>query len=146
PTGQCNHTTPLRASADRRAPIFNLAHGSTGGVANLITTIVGGAVYRGSAIPELRGAYLFAEFYPNRPVRALYQCGDETSPVTTISKRCDPNTPDAPCFVPQNGAPELRQVGAIAYGNDGELYSPANGNGILQVGPVPPRGRRLSGC
>lgn len=138
PSGQCNNNTPLRAGTDRRAPIYNLAHGSTGGVANLITTIVGGAVYRGNAIPELRGAYLFGEFYPNRPMRALYQCGDETSPVTTIAKRCDPNTPNAPCFVPQNGAPELRQVGAIVYGNDGELYIPANGNAILKIVPVAP--------
>jgi glucose/arabinose dehydrogenase len=136
PSGQCNNNTPLRAGTDRRSPIYNLAHGSTGGVANLITTIVGGAVYRGKAIPELRGAYLFGEFYPNRPMRALYQCGDETSPVTTIAKRCDPNTPNAPCFVPQNGAPELRQVGAIVYGNDGELYIPANGNAILKIVPV----------
>jgi glucose/arabinose dehydrogenase len=136
PSAQCNNDTPLRAGSTRRAPIFNLAHGSTGGVANLITTVVGGAVYRGSAIPELQGAYLFSEFYPNRPVRALYQCGNETSPVTDIAKRCDPNTPNAACFVPQDGAPELRQVGAIVYGNDGELYIPANGNAILKIVPV----------
>src|SRR5690606_42049900 len=69
-----------------------LAHGSSGGVSNLIVAIVGGAVYRGAAIPELYGAYLFGEFYPNRPMRALYQCGSETSEVTLIQKRCDPNT------------------------------------------------------
>ena len=33
-------------------------------------TVIGGFVYRGSAIPALRGAYLFGDFY-NPPVRAL---------------------------------------------------------------------------
>jgi hypothetical protein len=137
PTQQCASNTTLRSGSTRTNPIFNLTHGSTGGVSNLIVAIVGGSVYRGSAIPALQGTYLFAEFYPNRPVRALYQCGNETSDVTVIDKRCDPNTPDAACFVPVGGAPELRQVGAIVEGNDGELYIPANGNALLKIVPAP---------
>lgn len=137
PTQQCASQTQLRAGSERVAPIFNLTHGSSGGVSNLIVAIVGGQVYRGAAIPELYGAYLFGEFYPNRPMRALYQCGSQTSEVTLIQKRCDPNTPDAPCFVPVNGAPQLAQVGAIIQGNDGELYIPANGNALLKIVPAP---------
>jgi glucose/arabinose dehydrogenase len=137
PTGQCASNTDLRSGSTRTNPIFNLAHGSEGGVSNLIVAIVGGAVYRGSAIPALQGAYLFAEFYPNRPMRALYQCGTQTSEVTVIQKRCDPNTPDAPCFVPVGGAPQLSQVGSIVQGNDGELYIPANGNTLLKIVPAP---------
>ena len=137
PTQQCASNTQLRAGSTRTDPIFNLAHGSSGGVSNLIVAIVGGAVYRGAAIPELYGAYLFGEFYPNRPMRALYQCGSETSEVTLIQKRCDPNTPDAPCFTPVNGAPQLSQVGAIVQGEDGELYIPANGNALLKIVPAP---------
>jgi glucose/arabinose dehydrogenase len=136
PTQQCGSNTELRAGSTRTDPIFNLAHGSEGGVSNLIVAIVGGAVYRGSAVPELYGAYLFSEFYPNRPLRALYRCGDRTSEVTVIQKRCDPNTPDAACFTPVGGAPQLSQTGAIIEGNDGELYIPANGNAILKIVPA----------
>jgi glucose/arabinose dehydrogenase len=137
PSAQCASMTDLRSGSTRTNPIFNLAHGSQGGVSNLIVAIVGGAVYRGSAIPALQGTYLFSEFYPNRPVRALYQCGTETSEVTLIQKRCDPNTPDEACFTPVGGAPELSQVGSIVQGNDGELYIPANGNTILKIVPAP---------
>jgi glucose/arabinose dehydrogenase len=137
PTGQCASNTALRAGSTHSQPIFNLAHGSTGGVSNLIVAIVGGAVYRGSAVPELYGAYLFGEFYPNRPMRALYQCGSETSDVLEIQKICDPNTPDAACFTAAGGAPDLRQVGAVVRGNDGELYLPANGNALLKIVPTP---------
>jgi glucose/arabinose dehydrogenase len=137
PTSQCASTTELRAGSTRTQPIFNLAHGSEGGVSNLIVAIVGGQVYRGSAIPELSGVYLFGEFYPNRPMRALYQCGSQTSEVLEIQKICDPNTPDAACFTPVGNAPDLRQVGAIVRGNDGELYLPANGNALLKIVPAP---------
>jgi len=137
PTSQCASTTDLRTGTTRTQPIFNLAHGSDGGASNLIVAIVGGQVYRGSAIPELFGTYLFGEFYPNRPMRALYQCGSQTSEVIEIDKICDPNTPDAPCFTPLDDAPDLRQVGAIVRGNDGELYLPANGNALLKIVPAP---------
>jgi hypothetical protein len=103
----------------------------------LVVAIVGGQVYRGTAIPQLQGAYLFGEFYPNRPMRALYQCGAQTSPVTVIQKRCDPNTPNMACFAPVNGAPALGQVGAIVTGNDGELYLAANGNALMKVVAAP---------
>lgn len=136
PNGQCASTTDLRAGSTRTDPIFVLDHGSEGGVSNLIVATVGGQVYRGSAIPELYGAYLFGEFYPNRPMRALYQCGSETSEVIEIDKICDPNTPDAACFSPIGDAPDLRQVGAIVRGNDGELYIPANGNALLKIVPA----------
>jgi glucose/arabinose dehydrogenase len=137
PTTQCQSNTQLRSGSTRTSPIFNLAHGSSGGVSNLIVAIVGGSVYRGSAIPTLSGAYLFGEFYPNRPMRALYQCGTTTSEVAVIQKRCDPNTPNAACFAPVGGAPELSQVAAIVEGHDKELYIPANGNTLLKIVPAP---------
>lgn len=137
PASQCNSTTPLRAGSSRTNPIFNLSHGNEGGSANLLTAIVGGAVYHGTAIPALSGVYLFGEFYPNRPMRALYQCGDQTSEVTSVAKRCDPNQPNAPCFKPVGDAPELVHVGSIVTGNDKELYLAANGNTLLKVVPAP---------
>lgn len=137
PIAQCNSTTALRAGTTRKNPIFNLSHGAQGGSSNLLTTIVGGTVYRGTTVSQLSGAYLFGEFYPNRPMRALYQCGDETSDITEIQKRCDPNQPNVPCFTPVDGAPELVQVGAIVRGHDGEIYLAANGNTLLKVVPAP---------
>jgi glucose/arabinose dehydrogenase len=137
PSQQCASNTPLRSGSTRTNPIFNLAHGSSGGVSNLIVAVVGGSVYRGSTIPQLSGAYLFGEYYPNRPMRALYQCGTQTSEVSVIQKRCDPNTPNAACFAPVNGAPELSQVAAIVEGHDKELYIPANGNALLKIVPAP---------
>lgn len=132
----CQTNISLAQGATHTPPIFDLPH-TNGGAQNLLTTIVGGTVYRGTAIPELRGAYLFAEFYPNRPLRALYQCGDQTSEITTIEKRCDPNRPDVACFVSVGNAPALAQVAAIVRGNDGELYIPANGNALLKIVPAP---------
>jgi glucose/arabinose dehydrogenase len=38
-------------------------------------TVIGGFVYRGTAIPELRGAYLFGDFY-NPSVRVLFRSGN----------------------------------------------------------------------
>lgn len=132
----CATNIALAQGATHTSPVFDLPH-TNGGAQNLLTTIVGGAVYRGTAIAELRGAYLFAEFYPNRPVRALYQCGEQTSEITTIEKRCDPNQPNVACFVSVGGAPALAQVAAIVEGNDGELYIPANGNALLKIVPAP---------
>jgi len=127
---------PLAPGATHTPPIFDLPH-VNGGAQSLLTTIVGGSVYRGSAIPDLRGAYIFAEFYPNGAMRALYQCGDQTSEVTEIKKRCDPNQPNAACFQSLDGDNDLVQVGAIVQGNDGELYIAANGNALLKIVPAP---------
>lgn len=137
PIAQCNSTVEMRAGSTRKDPIFNLSHGAQGGSSNLLTAIVGGTVYRGTTVSQLSGAYLFGEFYPNRPMRALYQCGDQTSAITEIQKRCDPNQPNQPCFTPVGGAPELVQVGAIVQGHDGEIYLAANGNALLKVVPAP---------
>jgi glucose/arabinose dehydrogenase len=56
-----------------------LPKGSTGPVYDygrgLGATVVGGYVYRGSAIPALRGAYVFADFY-NPQIRLLVPRGD----------------------------------------------------------------------
>jgi hypothetical protein len=61
-------------------------------------SVTGGYVYRGEAIPDLRGAYLFSDFCDGR-VRALVQedgqvvaerdLGIETSEVTTFGQGAD---------------------------------------------------------
>lgn len=80
------------------------------------TTIIGGAVYRGSAIPALRGKYVFADFLRNT---ASYLSFDETtgqvSGITDISGDLDyPSSPTC-----------------LANGSDGELYLTSYSNGAL---------------
>jgi glucose/arabinose dehydrogenase len=53
---------------DTVGPVYDYGRG-------LGATVVGGYVYRGSAIPALRGAYLFADFY-NPAIRMLVRRGE----------------------------------------------------------------------
>ncbi|HEX6884700.1 MAG TPA: PQQ-dependent sugar dehydrogenase [Planctomycetota bacterium] len=46
-------------------PIHAYAHGNPPAPANFVCTVVGGYVYRGSAIPALRGHYLLADYCGN---------------------------------------------------------------------------------
>ncbi len=91
-------------------------------------SVIGGTVYRGSAVPKLAGAYLTGDYTGARMV-AFYQCDSTTSPVTIISKQCDPNMPNAACF---QGA-QLDSLVAIVEDNAGELYFVANRNSLLKV-------------
>lgn len=133
----CPGATSLRPGSTHTPPIHTISHGADAGAADLVVAVVGGTVYRGSAIPELYGAYLFGEYYAGRDMGALYQCGDVTSDVVRIRKSCDANFPNDPCFLPQGGAPALGEVGAVIVGSDGELYLPANNNALLKIVPVP---------
>jgi hypothetical protein len=91
-------------------------------------SVIGGTVYRGSAVPKLAGAYLTGDYTGVRMV-AFYQCDTTTSPVTTIRKECDPNMPMEACF---QGA-QLDSLVAIVEDNAGELYFVANRNALLKV-------------
>lgn len=99
-------------------------------------SIVGGVVYRGSAIAALQGAYVFGDVYGDR-MNALYQCGSRTSAPAILRKTCDPNYPEEACFVPLSGAPELGDLTAIVEDDAGELYFVANGSDLLAVVPLP---------
>jgi|GEM_PF-1066220 len=133
----CNTTIKLAQGATHTPPIATIAHPTGSGASTLVYAIVAGTVYRGSAIPDLYGAFLFGEYYANHDMRALYQCGNQTSPVVSIHKQCDLNKPNDPCFEPVGGAPELAEVGAIVEGNDKELYLAANSNTLLKIVPAP---------
>lgn len=133
----CSTSVKLADGASHTPPIATIAHPSGSGASSLVYAIVGGTVYRGSAIPELYGAYFYGEYYANHDMRALYQCGERTSPVTLIHKQCDLNLPDEPCFVPDGDTPDLTEVGAIVQGNDGELYLAANTNALFKIVPAP---------
>jgi glucose/arabinose dehydrogenase len=133
----CNTSVKIAAGATHTPPITSIKHPTGTGASNLVYAIVGGRVYRGSAIPELYGAYLFGEYYANHDMRALYQCGSTTSAVRSIHKQCDPNLPNDACFVPVGNTPPLAEVAAVIQGNDGELYLPANNNTLLKIVPSP---------
>jgi glucose/arabinose dehydrogenase len=128
----CPMGTPLRSGSTHTTPIHVIDGTST---TSLVIAVMGGAVYRGSAIPRLYGAYLFGEYYPGRPMGALFRCKGQTSPVTTIRKQCDPNAPNDPCFAAPSGGSGISELGAIIAGNDKELYIVANGTSLLKVAP-----------
>ncbi len=132
----CATNVKLAAGATHTPPIATIKHPTGSGASNLVYAIVGGTVYRGSAVPELYGAYLFGEYYANHDMRALYQCGDQTSPVRLIHKQCDPNLPGDACFASVGSTPPLTEVAAIVQGNDGELYLVANSNALLKIVPA----------
>ncbi len=99
--GPSPHTPPI-LSIDRRS-------GSDDPFADY-SSIVGGRVYRGSAIPALRGVYLFADF-SGAELGTLRYCNGQVS---------------APVAMPLSQIPvsmgSLDSITSIVEGNDGELY------------------------
>ena len=73
-------------------------------------SIVGGRVYRGDAIPELRGVYLFADF-AGAELGALRYCNGSASSAVAIPLSEIPATSGS-----------LTNISSIVEGNDGELY------------------------
>jgi len=128
----CPSGTPLRSGSTHTPPIHIIDGTST---TALTIAVIGGSVYRGSAIPRLYGVYVFGEYYPGRPMGALVRCKGQTSPVTPIRKQCDPNAPNDPCFAAPSGGSGISELGAIISGNDKELYIVANGTSLLKVVP-----------
>jgi glucose/arabinose dehydrogenase len=98
------------------------------------SSIVGGVVYRGAAIPALTGTYLFGDYTGARMV-ALKHCGTQTSGATIIRKQCSSSAPGERCFGSVGGAAINSELTAIVEGNDGEIYFVANRNTVLKVVP-----------
>ena len=91
-------------------PVVEYAHGDSS------LSVVGGYVYRGSAIPELRGVYLFADFYQPGPIYGVFY-----DPET--------NEPEAR----QLGQMNDRMLGTFAQDVDGELYAADFFGGIYKI-------------
>ena len=88
-------------SEDFTDPAYSYPFGSTR------ATVIGGAVYRGSAVPGLRGKYLFADHLKNAVYYLTFDEQTKTvSGVTDISEDLD--YPSGPT--------------SIATGHDGEIY------------------------
>jgi glucose/arabinose dehydrogenase len=126
-------------------PIFFTTHGGGGGLAPACSTspfcdyssIVAGAVYRGSAIPALKGAFLFGDWAGDN-MAALYHCGDKTSEVTPIDYTRDVNVPDDGYFVSVgDGVPAIASLTQIVEDHARELYLVVNENALLQIVPAP---------
>lgn len=128
---------PLRAGSTHTKPVFTVDRSpdATGPFADY-NAIIGGIVYRGKALSGVQGAYVFGA---NRGARlgALTQCGNVTSPVTPITKQCDPNTPDEACLRRLDNGPVFNDLRAIVEDHDGEMYVIANGDSLLKVVPSP---------
>ena len=80
-------------------------------------SVVGGYVYRGAAMPELVGRYIYGDFYSG----AIWAVAEGSEPVELLSG-------------------SGHAFGAFGEGNDGELYGLDYGGGIWQLAPNPDAG------
>jgi glucose/arabinose dehydrogenase len=82
-------------------------------------SVTGGYVYRGDAIPELQGSYIFGDFVPPCPIFATEPAedGDKPWPMTALV------VPDS-----ENGRPD-GSIPPFARDQDGEVYVLTTGRG-----------------
>ncbi|WP_433926828.1 sorbosone dehydrogenase family protein [Sorangium cellulosum] len=130
----CNGRTLREGTTDTK-PIVDIDRRRTAtGPFRDYVSVVGGYVYRGAALPQLRGVYLFGDYTGER-MGAIMQCGTQTSPITQILKNRDPNTPNAPAFARQGGLPTFEDLTAIVEDDAGELYFVANRDSLVKIVP-----------
>lgn len=79
------------------------------------TSITGGYVYRGAAIPNLAGRYVFGDFISGR----IFDISESTQPTLTIT----------------NGLASGLSISSFAQANDGELYVVDYGGEIYRISP-----------
>lgn len=97
-------------------PLFELYHLAPTGESESVT-IVGGYVYRGSAIPELQGSYVFADFGERDPLNLseLYYGAPSTTGASTRDDTFG-------FIIDPDGEPLPERVYSIAEDELGELY------------------------
>ena len=117
------HTLPI-VEVDRRSA-------ATGPFSDY-KSVIGGSVYRGSAIPFLWGVYLFGDYVGDR-MGALYQCGSVTSEITPVHRNCDPNAPAEACLEHAVDVPRIDALTAIVEDHAGELYLVVNRNQLVKI-------------
>lgn len=116
--GPSPHTPPI-VSIDRRG-------GSSSPFADY-SSIIGGRVYRGTALPALDGVYLFSD-YGGAEMGALKYCGGQVKGPVAIAKSSIPT--------PQG---TLNVTSSILEGHDGELYVTYGGGGSARLGKIVPQ-------
>jgi glucose/arabinose dehydrogenase len=133
----CGTDKALRPGSSATKPIVDIprAAGASPPFGDYVS-VIGGRVYRGTALPSLRGVFLFGDYQGIR-LGALRQCGQTTSPVTPILKNKDVNSPSTLYLASTAGQPALGQLTAIVEDNAGELYLLANSNTLLKLVPGP---------
>jgi hypothetical protein len=89
-------------------------------------------VYRGNALPQLKGTYVFGDYNGVR-MAALKACESGASPATPILKNKNPNMPNAASF----GADDFTQLVAIVEDNAKEMYFVVNRNSLRKVIAAP---------
>lgn len=133
------------AQGEVTPPIFFTDHGGGGQFGAGCNTspfcdygaIVGGVVYRGTALPELYGAYLFGDWVSDN-LAVIRHCDGATSEVTSIDYVRDPNLPNNGYLVAVgDDVPALRSITAVLEDHDRELYLVANANTLLKLVPAP---------
>jgi glucose/arabinose dehydrogenase len=86
--------------------------------------IIGGYVYRGCAVPELQGAYLFADY-----------CSAGVWSVRWIGERLDDLRAHQTELTPTHG--RLRSISSFGENQDGELFICNHGGSLYRVVPRP---------
>lgn len=132
-TGTCPNR-PLASGTTYTPPVFSANRKGTGLFSDYVS-IIAGPVYRGSAIPQLAGAFIFGDYQGDR-MGLFYQCGTATSPVAIIRKRKDANSTEAGFAAPSGGEP-FALLTAIVEDSNYELYFVANQDTLLKVEPTP---------
>jgi uncharacterized repeat protein (TIGR03806 family) len=117
-----NSTSPNACGPNRSSSIPPIAqYGRTLG-----QSTTGGFVYRGSAIPNLHGRYVFADFASGR----VWHIARDTAPTLTL----DANSP---------GFDSGLQVSSFAQDADGELYLVHLGGTLHKIVPATGSGRSI---
>jgi glucose/arabinose dehydrogenase len=98
------------AAADTVLPVFETSH------ADGNEAITGGFVYRGRAIPALRGAYVFTD-YANGAIRALYVA-------------------DGRVVAQRDLGVSASGVASFGIDNEGEIYVVSQNEGIFRLDPA----------
>jgi glucose/arabinose dehydrogenase len=100
-----NPTTGCSAQTQNiTLPVASYTHAALG------QSITGGYVYRGSAIPDLRGTYLYADYETKRVFALRMQGGEVAMPQTEITQNI-------------NADGNVQGIGSFAQDNAGNLYA-----------------------
>ncbi len=107
------------APAKHVEPLYCYTHGPG---KNQGFSITGGFVYRGKAIPELQGRYLFADF-ANPRIWSLHRKAGKSAEFTDI-------TDDL-----QTGKTKFKHISSFAEDRDGEIYIVDHAGSLYQIIP-----------